>query len=95
MKARRKSKTARSVVSLVERRPPIKDPWTPRELLVEFLADLDAGKIKPVSLMVCFMEETADGGRQPHTWTAGVGYAEAIAFATLEVHRTIDSWKNP
>lgn len=82
-----------SIFSLVERRPPIDKPWSPVELLEEFVAEIKAGKVKPDNLMVFFLESQPDGRQRPHVWSANVSRAEAIAFCQLETARSIEEWR--
>ncbi len=81
------------VLKLAERRPPIATPWSPRELLVKLIDEIDSGKAKPTCLMVFYMEDTEDNRTRPQTWSANVTRSEAIAFCTLEIQRTIDEWR--
>lgn len=69
--------------------------WSPEQLLEELLADLRAGKIHPLNLMVYWMDaDPADGGRmRPRRWIANVSRAEEIAFHMLGVHQSIDEWR--
>jgi hypothetical protein len=68
--------------------------WTPETLVKEFLADLQAGKIKPKNLMFFFMEDTDDGNMRPSYYYANMNRAEEIALLTLAIHKAIDLWRN-
>lgn len=83
----------RAVFTLAERRPPVELPWDPVTLLKELVADIESGKIVTKSLMVCYTEETSDGGKRPITWSAGSGYAEGIALAFMEMQRLAAVWR--
>jgi hypothetical protein len=87
------SKRPRNVViSLAERRPVEKD-WSPVELLEELLAEVKAGRIDPACLMVFWTSRSADKSETPHSWSAGVTYAQGIAFCELEKMRLIAKWR--
>lgn len=85
--------TKAPVLSLVERRPPQQTPWSPVELLEELLADVKAGKVVPLNMMVFFTEQLPDQKERPRTWSANVSRAEAIAYCTLEIQRTLEDWR--
>lgn len=35
--------------------------WRPRDALAELLAEIDAGKVNPYALVICFVEKTEGG----------------------------------
>lgn len=70
-------------------------PWTPVELLREFLAAVESGKEAPVMLAVSWMEKTDDDGLHPRYWNAGCSRAEQIAFLELMKLALIDDWRRP
>lgn len=83
------------VIKLVERRPPPTEPeWSARELLTEMIAQIDAGTLKPTSLMVFYLQDMENGQQKADTFSANVTRAEAIAYCALEMQRQIEDWRN-
>jgi hypothetical protein len=71
------------------------DTWTPRQLIAEFLADMDSGRLKPKNLLLMCMVDEGEHAQRPHWYFANVNRHEEIALLTLALHRAIDAWRNP
>jgi hypothetical protein len=79
------------IVNLIERKPDSKR-WTPREALMDAVADIDSGRIKPTKLMVLYVEDVEDRVRASE-YICGMNISEHIAFLTIKLHEAIDDWK--
>lgn len=68
--------------------------WSPEQALEEFLADLRAGKVAPVKMILLFFEE---GERKhalhPHCWYVNINPCEEVALLAMAQHRAIEDWK--
>jgi hypothetical protein len=82
------------VLSLVERRPPVDDPWSPLEMLEEFVADVKSGKVQPANLAIHWCERTERGGLRPNVVFANMDATEAVAFGQLQTQMALERWKN-
>lgn len=72
--------------------PPFKDA---EDLIRQFHEAIGAGKVKPQSMMVFYIEEDANGGLRPHYWTFNMGTGDRIAFGELVRVQAIEEWRNP
>lgn len=82
-----------NVFALVERRKPVEPPWSPEQMVANFLDEIRSGAVKPTNLMVFFLTKDADGRLRPETWSANVSHVEAIAFCQLEIARALEDWR--
>ena len=64
------------------------------DLVERFLADIHSGEIKPMSMMVFYLEETDDGkGLRPRYWFYNTTPSEQIAYGALIQASALDEWK--
>lgn len=66
--------------------------WTPRDLALALLRDIESGEIKPEQITVDFLEKTAAGRWRHGFFAAGVGRQERIALLELAKWRALEEW---
>lgn len=81
------------VLSLVARRPPVADPWTPITCLEEFLEKIRTGTVRPENLLIFYGEATDAGGICPHYWSTRMSPSEVIAFAEYAKLMAMNDWR--
>ena len=66
--------------------------WNPLIALEELVFDIKAGKVKPKSMIIHFLEDS--GGKSPkHYYQAiGLSYADHIAILNFALKRVLDEW---
>jgi hypothetical protein len=75
-------------VSLGERRALNEDNcsrWTPRELLMHLLREMDSGKFNPDALVVCYLK-VEDAGTRTGMRRAKASVMQTIALLEVEKH---------
>jgi hypothetical protein len=72
---------------------PVK-PWSPVELLEEFLVDVKAGTITPTGIAVHFFTEDPDGTLRPGHWHANLSYPELLALLAVQKQHILEKWRS-
>jgi len=69
--------------------------WSGEQMVAEFLADIQRGKIAPTKMMILWFSEDPDTGRmRPHRWFAQMNSRDEIALLELAQHMAIEDWKS-
>ena len=67
--------------------------WTPRDMLADMLADIEAGRVNPKEICVHWFEETPKGGYRHFFCVAGLTYQTHIALLHVALNRVLDMWR--
>lgn len=61
--------------------------WSPRDALISALRDLDAGKIKPDALVVCYRKKDSDGAVETSWYSASPDLHTSLGMLARVMHR--------
>lgn len=89
MKAKKKPAT---VLKLADKRPAVDVVWSPVECLKELIADIEAGKVKPTSLMVMFFEDLPGGKCRPGHFNANMTAGETFGLLEVTREKVLRDW---
>lgn len=82
-----------NVIALVPPAPK-KAPWTPKEMLLDLIKEIDEGKVHPTNMMLFFMDAEPNNMLRPVTWIANVSHAEGVAYLALGMKKHLEEWQN-
>lgn len=89
---RRRRATTLKIVPIAIKHPS-GNSWTPQQLLEEFVAYVQAGKIDMTQCVLHFFEREANGRMRLRRWQAGCSRAEEIALCQVAMLTAIEEWR--
>lgn len=68
---------------------------TCRDMLMEMVADIDAGKLAPSTMLIVFgvPVQNESGNFTPGYWQHGLGTTDVVAYAELVKVMALENWK--
>lgn len=64
--------------------------WTPRQMLLEFVAAIDRGEELPKGMVIVYSVENADQSISVHSWRAQLNWTEEYTFLEVSQQKCID-----
>lgn len=66
--------------------------WSPRDCLLQLVADIDAGAVAPNKICIHMLTEMPDGGWKHNFYQAGLSRMEHVAVLAMGQKSALEDW---